>query len=120
MNHAPNKSPASTGGGTDTPAIAKTELIRIRKSGERVPLCVEIGQPQKTSDGVWHTPIALHGLDGRLSDICGEDSLQSLCLATEMVHARLAAVIESGERLVDSDNGDFSIKAYFPKRGGSS
>jgi hypothetical protein len=101
---------------TDAPAIAKTELIRIRKSGERVSMSVEIGQPHKASDGVWHTPVALHGLDGRLSDICGEDSLQSLCLAAELVHTRLAAVVESGERLVDSDGGDFPIEAYFPKR----
>jgi hypothetical protein len=101
---------------TDTPAIAKTELFRISKSGERVSMCVEIGQPHKASDGVWRTPVALHGLDGRLSDICGEDSLQSLCLATEMVHSRLAAVVESGERLADGDGSDFPIQAYFPKR----
>jgi hypothetical protein len=101
---------------TNAPAIAKTELFRIRKDGKRVTMCVEIGQPHKTSDGVWHTPVALHGLDGRLSDICGEDSLQSLCLAAELVHSRLAAVIKSGERLVDRDGRDFPIQAYFPKR----
>jgi hypothetical protein len=101
---------------TNAPAIAKTELFWIRKNGERVAMCIEIGQPHKTSDGVWHTPVALRGLDGRLSDICGEDSLQSLCLAAELVHSRLAAVVKNGERLVDGDGGDFPLPAYFPKR----
>ena|ERR1017187_3720858 len=96
---------------TDAPAIAKTELIRIRKSGERVSMSVEIGQPHKASDGVWHTPVALHGLDGRLSDICGEDSLQSLCLAAELVHTRLAAVVESGERLSRAVSGWLIVMA---------
>ena len=101
---------------TDAPALAKTELIRIRKNGERISLGVEIGQPHKASDGVWHTPVTLHGLDGRISDICGEDSLQSLCLAAGLVHARLAAIVEGGERLVDSEGDDFLMEAYFPKR----
>ena len=101
---------------TDAPAIAKIDLIRIRKNGERVSVSVEIGQPQKASDSVWRTPVALPGLDGRLSDICGEDSLQSLCLAVEVVRTRLAATIESGERLVDGHGDDFPIETYFPKR----
>jgi hypothetical protein len=101
---------------TDAPAIAKIELIRVRKNGERVSMSAEIGQPHKAPNGVCHTPVALHGLDGRLSDICGEDSMQSLCLAVELVRTRLIAVIESGERLVDSHGDDFPIEAYFPKR----
>jgi hypothetical protein len=101
---------------TDAPAIAKTELFRIPKSRERVSVRVEIGQPYKASDGVWRTPVALHGIDGRLPDICGEDSLQSLCLAIELVHCRLEAVVEGGERLTDGEGNDFPIQAFFPKR----
>ena len=72
---------------TDARPIAKTELVRVRASGERVSIVAEIGQAYQTADGFWRTPVALQGLDGRLCDICGEDSLQSLSLAVEMVHA---------------------------------
>jgi hypothetical protein len=33
-----------------------------------------IGQPYQTPDGFWRTAGALHGLDGRLINIYGEDS----------------------------------------------
>jgi hypothetical protein len=101
---------------TDAPAIAKAEFIRVRKGGERIPVFVEIAEPRKDAHGVWCTRVALHGIDGRLSDICGEDSLQSLCLALQMVRARLAEVVAGGDRLVDSDGGAFPIEAYFPTR----
>jgi hypothetical protein len=98
---------------TDAPPIAKTELICVRGSGERVSIVAEIGQPYRTSDGFWRTPVALHGLDGRLCDIGGEDSLQSLSLAVEMVHRRLASVLEAGEQLLDSEGSAFPLEAYF-------
>ncbi len=101
---------------TDAPAIAKREMFWLRQSGERVALVVEIGAPRQHPEGFWHTPVALHGLDGRLSDICGEDSLQSLCLAIEMVRARLRCLVEMGGRVVDSDDSDFQFEAYFPER----
>jgi len=96
--------------------MAKAELIRVRKDGGRIPVSVEIAEPRKDAHGVWRTPVVLHGIDGRLSDICGEDSLQSLCLALQMIRARLEAVVASGDRLVDSDGGAFPMEAYFPKR----
>ena len=58
---------------TDAPAIAKTELVRVHATGESIPIVVEIGTPYRAPDGPWRTPVALHGLDGRLCDICGED-----------------------------------------------
>ena len=90
-------------------------MFWLRKSGERIQLSVEIGAPRQHTDGFWHTPVALHGLDGRLSDICGEDSLQSLCLAVEMVRRRISSVVELGDRVVDEDGGDFQFEVYFPK-----
>jgi len=101
---------------TDAPPIAKREMFWVRKNGERIPLSVEIGAPRQHTDGFWHTPVALHGLDGRLSDICGEDSLQSLCLAVEMVRHRIASVVEMGDRVVEEDDSDFQFDVYFPKQ----
>jgi hypothetical protein len=98
---------------TDASPIAKIELVRVRSSGERITLTVEVGQPFQSPEGMWRTPVALHGLDGRLSDICGEDSLQSLCLAVKMVHLRLASIIEAGDQLHDAEGGAFPFDAYF-------
>jgi len=56
---------------TDAPAISKTEMTLIRASCEQISIVVEIGQPFQTADGVLRTPPALHGMDGRISDICG-------------------------------------------------
>ena len=100
---------------TEAAPIAKTELVRVRASGERVSIVAEIGQPCQSPDGFWRTPVALHGLDGRLSDICGEDSLQSLALAVEMVHRRLASIVEVGDQLLDTEGGEFPFEAYFTK-----
>jgi hypothetical protein len=98
---------------TDPPPIAKTEVIHVRASGERVSLVAEIGCPYQTPDGFWRTPVALHGLDGRLCDISGEDSLQSLALAVEMVRRRLASLIDAGEQLLDSEGSELPLEAYF-------
>ena len=98
---------------TNAPPIAKTEVIHVPASGERVSIVVEIGQPYQSPDGFWRTPVALHGLDGRLCDICGQDSLQSLSLAVEMVHRRLASLVEVGEQLLDSEGSEFPLEAYF-------
>lgn len=100
---------------TDAPPIAKTELTHVRASGERVSIVAEIGHPYQTPDGFWRTPVALHGLDGRLCDICGEDSLQSLALAVEMVRRRLASLSDAGDQLLDSEGSDFSLEAYLGK-----
>jgi hypothetical protein len=91
-------------------------MFLTRKSGERIPLTIELGAPLQHPDGFWHTPVALHGLHGRLGDICGEDSLQSLCLAVEFIRLRLASVVESGDRVTDENGGDFQFEAFFPKR----
>jgi hypothetical protein len=101
---------------TEATLIAKTELVRVRASGDRVSIVAEIGQPCQTPDGFWRTPVALHGLDGRLSDICGEDSLQSLALAVEMVHRRLSSIVEDGDQLLDTEGGTFPFEAYFTRK----
>jgi len=98
---------------TDDPPIAKTEVTHVRASGERVSIVAEIGHPYQTPDGFWRTPVALHGLDGRLCDICGGDSLQSLALAVEMVRRRLASLSDAGEKLLDSEGSEFPLEAYF-------
>jgi hypothetical protein len=95
-----------------------TELIRVRKTGVPVPISIEIGEPYKTTNGLWRTPITMHGLDGRLPDICCEDLLESQFSALEMINRRLVSIIDSGDRLTDSEGAKFPIETYFPKTGG--
>src|ERR1700761_4623012 len=97
--------------------MAKTELIRLGKNGERIPISIEISPPYRTADGVWRTPVALHGAGGRFPDICGENSFQSLSLAIACIHRRLSSMVERGDRLtLDGVDTDFSMDAYFPKK----
>jgi hypothetical protein len=111
--------------------IAQSEWVRVRPNGERVTMTVEIGQPYEAPTGEWRTPVALHGLEGQLGDIRGEDSLQSLSLALDLVRSRLESVIAQGdllslpdeEGLDDEERGLLSIAqslavldAYFPRR----
>ena len=100
---------------TEAATIAKKELIVVRTGGERVAVVAEIGQPYQSAEGDWRTPVALHGLHERLSDICGEDSLQSLTLAVEFIRRRLALVVERGDQLLDTEGDDFPFEVYFTK-----
>ena len=100
---------------SDGSSIACKELIWLKSSGERSTICVEIGLPYSSTEGYWGTPVALHGLDEQLNDIFGEDSLQSLSLALSIVHRRFKDLIESGDKLIDSEGDIFALEAYFPK-----
>ena len=95
--------------------IARTELLGIRRDGAVLALIAEISQPYETPDGSWRTQVALHGLDARPSEVSGDDSLQSLSRAVEMVHRRLADFVEAGDRLVDQEGVDFLLGNDFPE-----
>ena len=99
---------------TPTP-IARTELIGLCQGGKTIALIVEIGQPFQAPDGLWQTPVALHGLDGPLPEITGEDSLQSLLLAADTVQRRLVSFVKDGDRLVGQDGAEFPLSAYLPR-----
>ena len=95
--------------------IARTELIGLCQGGKTIALIVEIGQPFQAPDGLWQTPVALHGLDGPLPEITGEDSLQSLLLPADMVHRRLMSFVKGGDRLVGQDGAEFPLSAFVPR-----
>jgi hypothetical protein len=98
---------------TEGPPIARLELVRIAADGRSRVIMIELGQPYHALEGEWRTPVALHGLDGRLADICGEDSLQSLSLAVQMVHSRLSSIITAGDQLTYPDGSEFPFDTYF-------
>lgn len=98
---------------TEAPPVAKAHWVRVRPNGERTTITAEIGQPYQMEEGCWGTPVALHGLDGRLSDICGVDSLQSLSLALQLVRRRLASLVAGGDHILFTEGGDVPVQAYF-------
>jgi hypothetical protein len=93
--------------------IVETIVDCVSPTGERHSVTVEIGRPYKT-DGPWACPVTIRGLYDRLPDVCGEDSLQALCLAASLVRSLLTGVIENGGRLMypHSDSA-FDLNATF-------
>ena len=110
---------------TSSDIIATTELICIRPTGERVNCRVEIGKPYRAESGEWVCHLSLGELYERRPDICGEDSLQALCLALSLARQLLAHFAENGGRVLisgtetDSEetNCDFPIDAWFSRVG---
>jgi len=93
--------------------IAEINLRLIQKDDKCTDLTVGISQPTQSEDGLWYTPIALHG-DYGWKNIFGEDSFQSLCLAIKFIKILLTSYLEKGDRLVfQADNSDFPIESYF-------
>ena len=107
--------------------IARSEWVRLCPCGERSTIAVEIGRPYETPEGAWRTPLAVRGLCGPLSDVVGDDSMQSLSLALDLVRRLLTSVLEKGDLLTlageeaEEDDADPSLEmslallgAYFP------
>lgn len=95
-------------------SIATLDLAEIAATGRRTSIRVEIGRPHPDPRGGWACPVLVDGLDGKVRDIFGEDSLQALCLGLRIVRVHLACVLERGSRLVDArDDSDFPLEVYF-------
>jgi len=90
------------------------ELICVRPNGERVPVTVAVGHPYPTIEGDWACPVEIAGLHGRLTDVHGTDSLQTLCLAIKMIGSLLASFVAEGGRIRDPKTGkDVDLDTYF-------
>ena len=94
--------------------VASLRLIEVAPSGTRTPIHVEVGCPHPDGRGAWACGIRVEGLDSKRRDICGEDSLQALCLGLRLVRTHLEGVLERGSSLVHADDGsEFRLVAYF-------
>jgi hypothetical protein len=90
------------------------ELICVRPTGECVPVTVAVGQPYPTIEGDWACPAEIAGLHGRLADIHGADSLQTLCLAIKLAGCLLASFVSEGGRVRDPKTGkEVELDSYF-------
>jgi hypothetical protein len=92
--------------------IANIDLLFERSTGEHVSVSIEIGSPYINDQGVWACPTEMDGLYSR-SDVCGEDSFQSLCLALSLIHKMITYFIQDGGRVLCALGEVLPIDAYF-------
>jgi hypothetical protein len=99
----------------DSP-VATLEVIEVAADGARIPMRLELGQPRPDGRGTWVCQLSVDRHHLRLEDICGEDSLQALCLALRLFRLHLELAFERGSRLVyPDDGGEFPLHAYFER-----
>ena len=91
--------------------IASLTLDAEAPDGARFSITVEIGTPYHRETGEWACPVALVGLYGRLSDACGENSFQALCMAASLAQDLLRDFQEKGGVLLIEDDY-FELEPY--------
>jgi hypothetical protein len=85
----------------------------VGADGKVFALEVAIGVPFLSERSeAWACTLTLSPLLSKPVDICGEDSLQALCLALRMARSMLDDFSEKGGRLL-ADGEPFPIDAYF-------
>ena len=98
-------------------AIATTELIAVRPSGERALVRIGVLAPTQTRDGDWSCLIDGGGLVvGPRIGVHGADSWQAICLAFALVRDQLDQFKRSGGRLLlspDDDKSELPLDAVF-------
>lgn len=94
--------------------IAEETLDGSRRSGERFPILVRVGQPYPMAREEWGCAVSVAGLHDELADIRGGSSLQALSLAIELTRQLLASFVEDGGKLMfPGGDHEFDIQACF-------
>jgi len=88
------------------PTTGMTAFTCVRPGGERVSVTIAVGHPYPTSEGDWACPVEIDGLQGRLDDIAGTDSMQALCLAIRTARDLLTSFMVDGGRILDPGTGE--------------
>jgi GNAT superfamily N-acetyltransferase len=101
---------------TDAP-FASTEFVAVHADGSRGPVHVSVGVPTRRDTGEWRCRVRLDGLEPSLPDIAGEDALQSLGLAFQLLGQLLARFEATGGRLEFPGGGRVPLAAYFGASG---
>jgi hypothetical protein len=81
--------------------VAGCDLRMVAADGAAREVRLRVGRPYKCDAGEWACPVELRGFEPRYPDICGEDSLQALCLAIQLLRHRLHDFLEKGGRIFD-------------------
>jgi hypothetical protein len=80
--------------------LASAELICVAADGTQFDVRIAVGRPYEAPSGEWRCPVAMSGMEERLPDMAGEDSLQALCMALSTVRALLEHFVEQGGQLL--------------------
>lgn len=95
--------------------IASTALPYLPAQGEPQAFRIEIGRPFRVTEGEWACPVALPGLYSELSPLQGEDAVQALSLAMDLVRRLLESCWERKCRFQFADGSEeWPLEAYFP------
>jgi hypothetical protein len=79
--------------------IAVVEMSCVAADGVEFDARIALSRPYRAPTGEWRCPVAMAGLEERLPDMAGEDSLQTLCMALSTVRALLEHFTEQGGQL---------------------
>jgi hypothetical protein len=94
-------------------SIASTRLLLHDPQGPPRPITVDIGRPYALGESEAACPVAIAGLLDRLHDVHGEDTLQALALAVQLVRRLLGDFVAKGGRLTHPDGTDFEPMSCF-------
>lgn len=90
--------PAATRRAPPPRLLASLEMIGIDRNGAEERFVVGVGQPRRRRTGEWACPT--RSPDFRTArPICGNDSLQALCLGLSFIRCRLEDYLATGGRL---------------------
>jgi hypothetical protein len=82
-------------------------------AGSRLPIRAGVGVPHAGGAGEWRCPVWLDGLHPLLPAMAGEDALQALGLAWQLLGQLLAGFVATGGRLEFASGGGVPLAAYF-------
>jgi hypothetical protein len=93
--------------------VASAAFVAVLPDGSRRPIRAGVGRPHPTDTGEWRCPVWLDGLHPGLPEIAGEDALQALGLAWQLLAQLLRDFVRSGGRLEFPGGGTVPLDAYF-------
>ena len=94
--------------------VSSTEFTLESATGERTSVTIEIGTPASkgNKNEEWHCQYKVHPPMKAANRAIGEDSLQSLILATYAAINELKALVESGSKVLCSNGECVPLAAY--------
>ena len=94
--------------------VAFAEIRCIAPDGRAFDVRVVVARPYRAPSGEWRCPVVMAGLQERLPDMAGEDSLQALCMALSTVRMLLEHfVAQGGQMFHRGSQSPFDIAATF-------
>jgi hypothetical protein len=100
--------------------VASAEIVCVAADGREFNATIAVARPYRAPTGEWRCPVVTSGLQERLPDMAGEDSLQALCMALSTVRILLEHLVEQGGQLLyRGARSQFEIAATFGRVGRS-